>query len=655
MRGDAGGVRRARPRFRGWAAAAAWLAITALLATASQARQTAATAQRPVERPPLAELPHPALDSQEQAVREQLTELRRQLDVLIADPATPLVRLAESFGRLGRLYFLYDLVDLASQALENAKLLSPRDYRWPYFLAAHQGFEGDLDGAIANLERVLELRPNDLPSLIRLGDLHAKRGAAEPARGYYERALAQDENVAAAHAGLGRLDLDAGEHRRAVERVERALALQPEADELYHTLGMAYRGLGEMERAREALRKNRHGRITFDDPLIESLGLENASAEAHFQMASDAMRRQDFERAVGLYRSYLELRPEDAVAHNNLGIALLGLDRWEEGMLALRRSVELDPEQRGGQYSLATALAELGRYQEALEHYQKAHEIDPAERVIHADWATLLAKVGRIDESIAELRSLLAEDPLQDYARLKLGTVLVEAGRLEEAATELRQVADSGGLQRPGRGEAHYNLGVIAERRGDLAEALARYDRAVELAPRLAEAQRARGVLLARDGDLEGAAAAFARAVEIEPETERHRFELAMALLLGGQEAQARSALEAALRELPAALSTRHLLARLLASATDPAVRDGARAVELAQGVVERALTLEHAETLAMALAETGRYEEAAAWQQRVIQQAGAAGEASGGAHAARLERLELYRRGEPARAPWRG
>jgi len=648
------GDRRTVRAAASWREMGAWLLVTALVAAPGSPQQ-AAGAEGAVRRPPLAELPLPALEGQEEAVRTQLAELRRQLDELTADSSTPLQRLAEAYGRLGRLYFLYDLVDLATLALENAKLLAPGDYRWPYFLAAHLTFEGELEAAIENLGRVLELRPRDVPTLIRLGDLHSKRGEDEPARSYYQRALELDEASAAAHAGLGRLDLDAGAHQQAIDHVERALELQPDADELYHTLGMAYRGRGELERAREALRKNRHGRVRFPDPLIESLGLENASADAHIQMASDAMRRQEYEKAIPYYRSYIELRPDNAVAHNNLGVALLALDRWEEGMAALRRSVELDPDYRGGQYSLATALAELGRYQEALEHYRRAHEIDPAEKVIHADWATLLAKVGRVDEAIAELRSVLTEDPSQDYARLKLGNVLLQAGRLDEAREQLEQAASAGGLHRAGRGDAHHSLGIIAERRGEAAVARAHYQEAVELAPNNPDAQRSWGVVVAREGGLREAATAFARAAELEPENERHRFELSMALLLGGREAEAREALEEALRELPESVNLRHLLARLLAGAHDAAVRDGARAVELARAVVDRALTIDHAETLAMALAEAGRFEEAVAWQQQVIRQATEAGEAKGPAHTARLERLELYQRGEPVRAPWRG
>jgi hypothetical protein len=60
----------------------------------------------------------------------------------------------------------------------------------------------------------------------------------------------------------------------------------------------------------------------------------------------------------------------------------------------------------------------------------------------------------------------------------------------------------------------------------------------------------------------------------------------------------------------------------------------------------------EYAETLAMALAELGRFEEAIGWQQRVL----VAGRQQG-ADESYLQllrrRLDAYKRGEPCRAPW--
>ena len=83
----------------------------------------------------------------------------------------------------------------------------------------------------------------------------------------------------------------------------------------------------------------------------------------------------------------------------------------------------------------------------------------------------------------------------------------------------------------------------------------------------------------------------------------------------------------------------------------DGGIRDGARALELARRVFEQQQSIDHAETIAMALAEVGNFAEAVEWQQQVVEQrrrqgAGARLEASRGY-------LELFRQGEGVRAPW--
>ncbi len=68
-------------------------------------------------------------------------------------------------------------------------------------------------------------------------------------------------------------------------------------------------------------------------------------------------------------------------------------------------------------------------------------------------------------------------------------------------------------------------------------------------------------------------------------------------------------------------------------------MRDGGRAVELAQSVVDEHPALNHLETLAMALAEAGRFDDAVTWQQRALE---AERQAAGGNSPQRLDRLAL-------------
>ena len=123
-------------------------------------------------------------------------------------------------------------------------------------------------------------------------------------------------------------------------------------------------------------------------------------------------------------------------------------------------------------------------------------------------------------------------------------------------------------------------------------------------------------------------------------------------MLLAGRDSEARRALEAGLEAIPDEQSLRHLLARVLAASNDSTVRDGALSLDLARRVLAAESTVEHAETVAMALAEIGDFDEAVAWQGRIVANLG--GPSAPGAAAA-ADRLALYRRGKPSRAPWAG
>jgi tetratricopeptide (TPR) repeat protein len=577
--------------------------------------------------PSLPPVPRPAIADFAAPDQEQLAAARARLDALLAAGGAAPEALAAAFGEVGSLYFLYDLVDAAEPALANARTLRPEAFEWHYYLGALYQREGRLEEARASLDRALGLRPGDLPALVRLGRVEVDLGRLDEAERRFEAALGltaaggagEDAGAAAALAGLGRVAFERGDPRRAIERLERALALQPGATSLHHQLGLAYRAAGELERARDHLRRNRHDPVRFPDPLVDRLGALLLGADAHLKRGNLALAAGRLDEAIGEYRRAAELAPDDPTHHYNLGFALVRAGRRAEAMARFARAIELDPAYRNAHYNLAVALAEEGRWPEAAAHYGRAWEIDPLDHAAHLDWALALVQAGEIERSAEELGRLLAAVDLQNS---------------------------------PLEGRVRLHLGQLRERSGDAAGALERYREAAALAPDLAEAHQALAGALGRAGRFGEAAAAYRRAVELAPGDAGVRFGEAMALLLGGEDAAARRRLEEGVAALPESIPLVHLLARLLATASDPAARDGERAVALARRVLEADRSLAHAETLAMALAEAGRFAEAAEVQGQVIELAEAAGQAERAGEGRR--RLALYRAETPVRSPWR-
>ena len=162
---------------------------------------------------------------------------------------------------------------------------------------------------------------------------------------------------------------------------------------------------------------------------------------------------------------------------------------------------------------------------------------------------------------------------------------------------------------------AEYILGLSLENEGRLAEAMKHYANAIASQPRIREAFYALGRLFGQQGRWDKAELAFTLALGDNPNDFTAHLGLATALPHLNRVADAKTNLQAAIQLCPEAADALNNLAWALATSTEAELRDGPRAVTLAQRACE--LT-GHQETimvgtLGAAYAEVGKFDEAIA------------------------------------------
>jgi len=253
-----------------------------------------------------------------------------------------------------------------------------------------------------------------------------------------------------------------------------------------------------------------------------------------------------------------------------------------------------------------------GRYQEAADEFAAAVAADPGSARALVNLGTALGQLGNLDGAIENYERALAADPDQLTAHFNLGSTLVEQDRAADAIPHLEAVLES----TPYDAEAHLLMARALVAVGDDWASLEYYKRAAELDPADAAA-------------VTGGAAALVRV---------------------SQYMRAKSVLDAGHRRIPDSGAIAFALARLLAACPEAEVRDGERALELAQTVYAARPNPRHAQLVAQALAELDRCEEAAEWQQRVVEAAVEDG-ATEALPALRAD-LEEYLGGSPCRVP---
>lgn len=444
--------------------------------------------------------------------------------------------------------------------------------------------------------------------------------------------LARNPAAGIAHNNLGTLLLERGQAEEAIAHFEKALALQPGTADIHSNLGGALLGQGRLDEAVLHFR--------------QALDIQPDSAQAHNNLGNAFSRQGRLDEAIVHSQKAAELQPALSSARYNLGGMLLQAGRADEGIAQLQRALELQPDLADAQMALGSALLARGQVNEAMAHLQKAAELQPGVAAKHYSLANGLLQQGRPGEAIACFQKALALQPGFAAAHNGLGNALAQKGRLEEAAARF----DTALRLDPRLAEAHLNLANLLVQQKQADQAIAHFQAALAIQPNLAGAHNNLANVLLGKGKTDEAIVHFEQALKLQPGFAEAHNNLANALLQQGRVAEAVTHYQAAVAAVPNHPYLLNNLAWVLAACPDASIRNGARAVELAQqaerisGGKDPALI----GTLAAAYAEAGRFPEAVASARRALDLAAAQ------SNTAQVEalrgRLKLYEAGAPFR-----
>jgi len=606
-------------------------------------------------------VPHPDLSTVEGLARESLAKQRQALQEHLADPEAERADLAAAFGRMADLYQVYGLHDPADIAYGNARTLAPESFRWAYLHGLSQTTSGSPEEAAASFAEALELSPADVASRVRLAEAQLALGSPQVAEEVLLPILKGNEASedpaarAAALYGLGRAAAVQGNYRKSVDLLEKALELAPQAGTLRYPLAQAYRKLGNREEAERQLAAGGRGSVSPPDPLSEELESLAAGAGALMAQGSEALVGGRLDEAEALYRQAVAAEPRSVEARRNLAVALIRGDQAQEAERVLEGALRLSPNEPLLLFDLANAQGARGETDAALQSFGRALTAAPTYEAALFNRANLLMQLQRWPEAEQDLRQLLDQSPNHAQARYLIAMAIFQQGFQEEGLVGLRQVleeepdlsaarlslasilaqtGDHEGARRQyveilqrdpspqSKASAAVELGRLALRAKRPEEAEGFLQRALELDPEAQGARLGLADLLMANGQHGKAAELYRELVTLQPSLSEARFRLASALAASGNPKAALEELETALEAAPGNMVVVNALAHLLATAPDDEVRDGERALELANRAYIAQQSLDFAETLGMAMAEKGDFTEAAQWQEALLRQA---------------------------------
>lgn len=427
----------------------------------------------------------PELTELEASVREQVTTAQDSLAAKVKDPASSETVLSEAYGRLGEIYHAYSLNASARDCYLNAGHLAPRDFRWIYLLGKLDQLEGRFEEAIRRYEAARILRPDYVATLVNLGNIFLELNRLEDAAERFREALKLDASNPAAHYGLGQLALSRRNYSEAVGHFDKTLAQAPGANRVHYSLAMAYRGLGDAEKAKAHLAQQGPVGVRVSDPLVDGLQDLIEGERLHLTRGKLAFEAQRYAEAVDEFRKAVAAKPDSVTARLNLGAALTQIGDLRGAAEQFEEALRIEPGKVNAHYNLAILLAGDNKHTEAINHLQSALKVEPNDLDARLLLARELAKSEHLDEALVEFERVVRADPDNEAALLDEVKLLYAKGQFKQAL----DVLEKGNAQYPQKGRTAVMLAYVLATSPRLE--LRNGARALDLAQRIFEATRA--------------------------------------------------------------------------------------------------------------------------------------------------------------------
>lgn len=359
---------------------------------------------------------------------------------------------------------------------------------------------GELAAAEALYAQTIASTPKDAYALRCLASLLSQQGRFDEAIDRLERALALQPSDAATWNEHGSILANADRLEQALTSFLRAAQIDPRLPEPACNLGQALCFLGRQAEAIPWLDRAIAGRPTLT--LTHEL-----KADALYSMG----KHSDLVQAC---REAFALGVESAHLRHLSGTSLTALKQPAEALLAFDRTLQLDSRHIDALNGRGNALEALGRYEEALGAFDQGLALKADFPEALHNRARVLATLKRYPEALDNVARALQYKPDFADAWNSRGATLDLLDKPEEAVIAF----DRAITLNPNHATALSNRGIVLVKHGHYESGLESLERALALNSLDSDALNSRGNALAALGRREEAFVSFEHALAIRPD-----------------------------------------------------------------------------------------------------------------------------------------
>jgi hypothetical protein len=181
---------------------------------------------------------------------------------------------------------------------------------------------------------------------------------------------------------------------------------------------------------------------------------------------------KQLEAAIADFEKAIAIKPDQAGAYNNRGLALHGLKQLEAAIADYDKTLAVEPGYAEAYYNRGNALRDLGKFEAAIADYGKAVALKPDHAEAHNNRGVALRELKQLDAALADYDKAVALKPDAAAAYNNRGIIRQELRQLDGAIADYNKAI----ALEPDFAEAYWNKALILLLCGDYAAGFKLYE-----------------------------------------------------------------------------------------------------------------------------------------------------------------------------------
>ena len=407
-----------------------------------------------------------------------------------------------AYEELYRLQILQGKAKDGEETLKEGYRNNPKAYVFLVNLARHYSWEQRRDDMIKVLEQIKSHAKDFPPAYEVVGDFYLRLGDGDSAIREYREGMAQDpkkkldfqkrivdvlvregkRNEAAdrnaeilkehpddndARGLEGTLLLDKGDVTRALTELQSVSNRAPNNPVAHFNLGQAYVARQELASAQQQFER--------------AVEIRPDYLQARLALAQIQVARGDFDGALKSASAVLSVDRGNFKARLIGSAALMGQKKFPEARQTLEGLLKVMPNSPDVYFQLGMVNLSENKFKDAEAAFRKSFDLNPSNLRGMMGLAETFMAQNKPDAALGVLQSESSKQPARTDLKIAMGNIAVRAGRFDQAVQFYQGVLNS--LDPKSRGDVYVRLGETYRRKGDLADAIASFQKARETMP----------------------------------------------------------------------------------------------------------------------------------------------------------------------------